>query len=104
MEKIKNITFKQFIANYNFRSLDKESTSTNSEDCYDTQTIRIYIDDTNWFDFGIYDFGTTENKIMTIEQIFSKDILNSYIDQISTKEYSTYSVIEIYLTNKEVGL
>lgn len=101
---MENITFKQFIATYCFRSIDKNSRSGELSDFGDTQIIRIHLDTENsddWFDFGIYNFGTTGYKLDNIDKIFSEEILKSYIDQISTKEYSVWSIVEIWLTSKK---
>lgn len=97
---MENITFKQFLITYSFKLTNADEI----DNFDDTQAIRIHLpmeNKDNWFDFGIYDYGTKEQKLEKLEKIFTEDILNSYIDTISTKVYSTYCMVEIFLTNKE---
>lgn len=99
---MKRITFKQFIYTYNFRYIADKSKEPYDED---TTIIRIYLpsEDCNkdeWFEFGINNFGNNTWKIC--ERIFSKEILESYIESIGYNE-DIENVVTVYLTNnKEV--
>lgn len=101
------IKFKDFIKIHNFR--DSYPTKTSIED-NDTKIIRIYYgeiidenpfrDSTEWFEFGIYDFGSTKQLINALELIFSKNILNSYVNSFSVNNES--NILEVWIT-KETG-
>ena len=97
----KRISFKQFIYTYNFRYVNQ----LRSQD-YDNDTciIRIYpptndFYKNNWFEFGIYDFSEKEVMWKMCQEIFTKDILESYIDSICYNEdYNV--VVTLYLTKE----
>lgn len=96
-----NIPFREFINTYNFRYMNDLESNFNE----DTQIIRIYLprDEVNksdWFEFGMYDFGTYSYKQEMIESIFSKEILDSFVDGISfNQDYE--KVVSIYLTKQK---
>lgn len=100
---MKNITFRQFINTFNFRYIRDVDGNLNNM-ANDTRIIRIHLswlgeysyDD--WFEFGIYDFDSL--KMKRIESIFSKDLLDSYVQSISFV-YNNDEEIEIYLTADE---
>ena len=100
-----NISFEQFIKTYNFRYIN-DTVSHNKEIGNDTCIIRIYLptDDfyrDNWFDFGIYDFGSKESTWEMCKQILSKEILNSYVSCVQyNPEYDCE--VTIYLTKNKI--
>lgn len=95
-----NITFKQFINNFNFRYFRDWDNGANY---YDTKIIRIfpplkeYSKDV-WFDFGIYDFCNKETTLELLETILTKEILNSYVSSIDYDD--KLEIIQIYLTKE----
>lgn len=96
----KNIPFKQFIKAYNFRRINDSITAGIKED---TEIIRIYpaeYDANNWFELGVNDFSRTWEKMDILEQVLSKEILNSYVETISYLE-GIQSTVTIYLTKEK---
>ena len=47
---------------------------------YDTNSIRIYVDCYNWFEFGIDDWREKEETIKIIKKILTKDLLNRDVE------------------------
>lgn len=96
-----NIPFREFINTYNFRYINDLQHDYN----FDTQTIRIYppsdeIKRNYWFEFGVYDFSESSVKQKIIEQVLSKEILDSYVESISLNpEYE--KIMTIYLTKEK---
>ena len=87
---MKAITFKQFMLTYNFRYYREECKTEN--DRLDSHIIRIkypvdknYID-YEWFEFGMYDYSGEDYKLKQIKRIFSNEILNMYVYDISYQE------------------
>lgn len=101
-----NISFEQFIKTYNFRYVN-DSIKAKKDIDNDTCIIRIYppTDDfykDNWFDFGIYDFGSKESTWECCKQILSKEIINSYVNCIQyNPDYDCE--VTIYLTKEKEG-
>lgn len=101
-----NISFEQFIKTYNFRYVN-DSIKAKKDIDNDTCIIRIYppTDDfykDNWFDFGIYDFGSKESTWECCKQILSKEIINSYVNCIQyNPDYDCE--VTIYLTKEKKG-
>lgn len=70
-----NITFEQFIKTYNFRYAP-------DSDTFDTKIVRIYFGDhDDWFDFGVYDFGSVSDTWERVSKILDKKVLQSYVSQ-----------------------
>lgn len=96
-----NIPFREFINTYNFRYVNNLQNDYNN----DTQIIRIYppSDETErhkWFEFGVYDFSESSYKQKIIEQVLSKEILDSYVESISCNtDYE--NVVTICLTKQK---
>lgn len=96
-----NIPFREFINTYNFRYINNLQDNYN----FDTQIIRIYppgdrTDSYNWFEFGVYDFSESSCKQKIIEQVLSKEILDSYVERISyNQDYE--NTVTIHLTKKK---
>lgn len=100
------IPFMEFMKIHNFR--DTHDSSRGHEYENDTKIIRIYYgnlidenpfrDRSEWFEFGIYDFGSTRQFIEGMERIFSKDILNSYVDSFCVN--SETGILEVWLTDE----
>lgn len=101
---MKNITFKQFIYAYNFRSYDDSKRC--DDDKYNTTIIRIFPPSENfnraseWFEFGIYDFSNKEYTWENCEKVLSKDILDNYVESINYNEEFD-NVVTIYLTKEQ---
>ena len=102
-----NITFEQFIKTYNFRYVNDIKINGGKDYDNDTCIIRIYpptnewrSHNTEWFEFGLYDFSEKEATWEFCKKIFKKEIINSYIDTI---EYNTdyERVVTIYLTESK---
>lgn len=99
--------FIDFLKLYNFRDCYP---TAGSNDCNDTKIIRIIYGDVfeegvlsdryHWFEFGIYDFGSTRDFVKSLERIFSKEILESYVYSYCANDES--QTFEIWLT-KEPG-
>ena len=99
-----NITFKQFIYTYNFRYINDIK---NGDYDNDTCIIRIYppsemMSEKKWFEFGIYDFSGEDYKWKICEEVLSKEILNSYVEQICFNQ-DYHNVVTIYLTKEKVS-
>lgn len=96
-----NIPFREFINTYNFRYINNLKDDYN----YDTQIIRIYPPSEKeerykWFEFGVYDFSESSYKQEIIEQVLSKEILDSYVESISfNQDYE--NVVTIHLTKEK---
>lgn len=96
-----NIPFREFINTYNFRYVNNLQNDYN----FDTQIIRIYppseeIHRNHWFEFGVYDFSESSVKQKIIEQVLSKEILDSYVESISCNT-DCENVVTIYLTKQK---
>ena len=100
-----NISFEQFIKTYNFRYVSDIKRDGDYDN--DTCIIRIYppskewrSHNTNWFEFGIYDFSEKESTWEMCKKIFTKEIINSYVDTISyNPDYE--KVVTVYLTENK---
>ena len=96
-----NIPFREFINTYNFRYINNLKDDYN----YDTQIIRIYPPSEKeerhkWFEFGVYDFSESSYKQEIIEQVLSKEILDSYVESISfNQDYE--NAVTIHLTKEK---
>lgn len=102
---IDHIPFIEFMKIHNFRDChDAKDGSCDN----DTKIIRIYYgglvdkncfrDKYNWFEFGIYNFGLTSSFVESLNRIFSKDILNSYVDSFCVN--SETGILEVWLTDE----
>lgn len=97
------ITFEQFIKTFNFRMVDEKR----GEMYYDTTIIRIYPDTEtgmmstdNWFEFGVYNFGEPDSTWEICKNIFTPEILYSYVYSISfNTDYE--NLVTIYLTKEQ---
>lgn len=84
MQKEQKITFKQFMDVFNFRVFSQDAYG---KDRHDTKIVRFFFaydkayDDTQWFEFGVYDFGFSNWELL--QKILSKDICESYVDNIT---------------------
>lgn len=99
-----NITFKQFLMTYNFRSAIGNGCGTENED---TQIIRLYPPTEEsenflqykWIEFGIYDFSANSLKMLIAETFLNEKIMNSYIESFFVEDNT--SILHVYLTNRE---
>lgn len=98
-----NIPFREFINTYNFRYVSDRPDGYN----LDTQIIRIYppteeerYNTSFWFELGIYDYSESSYKQKIIENVLSKEILESYVDSISYN-CDLQNCVHIYLTKKK---
>ena len=72
-----NFLLRDFLINYNFKKAKDEN-----EGGFNTSIIRIYLSETNfndWFEFGIYDFDRIGNKILRLNKVLSKEILEKVV-------------------------
>lgn len=80
--------------------LEKYSFSFYRDDCkyeyhrQDSDTIRIYITESQWFEFGINDWGGDFNKKDIITKVLTKKLLNSEVKAI--RKNDDLSLFEIY--------
>lgn len=96
------ITFKQFIKAFNFRNIVELDSEFLKED---TKIIRIYLsyaddygDMNSWFEFGVSEYSNNMLKCDICKKIFNKEILDSYIENISVCPKGT---IEIFLIKEK---
>lgn len=109
-EKIKHyytdyIPFIDFMKLHNFRECNPNATSKGYD--MDTNIIRIkfadadedsYNKDGKWFEFGIYDFGSTRELVSNLNYIFSTRILKSYV--YSFRMNKEIGMLEVLLTDQ----
>lgn len=62
-----------------------------------TETIRIYFDTFDWFEFGIYDFSFEDDRDKKVEKIITKKLLDTEVSSIRSS--SEINCFEIYLQN-----
>ena len=104
------ITFEQFIKTFNFRDYAGYN-SAFKKDVYDTKIIRIYLPineevnskDSDWFEFGIYDFTEKEYMWNLCKIIFNDNILKSYVSGIQYNVYDSGLSLQIYLSKESKG-
>lgn len=96
------IPFKEFMKIHNFRDSYKSSDHNFDND---TKIIRIYYGDLNgnyspdkWFEFGVYDFGTSFSLVESLNLIFSEKILNSYVYSFCVNNET--STLDVFLTGE----
>lgn len=81
MEKL---NLKNFLIRYNFRKAPNEYENAD----FLSETIRIYIDDENednWFEFGVYNYDSLEEKIKRLDSALNKELLER---QVTLVEYN----------------
>ena len=81
MEKL---NLKNFLIRYNFRKAPNEYENAD----FLSETIRIYIDDENednWFEFGVYNYDSLEEKIKRLDSALNKELLDR---QVTLVEYN----------------
>ena len=90
-----------FLLLYNFRNFYVNE--DDNQEVYDTKTIRIYFNEENqkddWFEFGIYDFGSDTKKKKDITKVISTSLLNMHVYSIRVDNDS--SVLNVYLAPRE---
>ena len=99
-EKLKYITFKQFIYTINIRDC---YTSRLGNEIMDNQIIRLIYDSNNkndYIDIGWYDFYTKDEIWKTLEKTLNQSILDSIVTDF--KYQDDYSCIVVYLANKNI--
>lgn len=101
---VDNITFKQFLIAFNFR--DVNETGTISKEQLGTKIIRIYfgsemhIGESEYIEFGMYDYASKKRSLEIASKVFSKDIMNSYVENIEEDENG----LSIYLTEDKEAI
>ena len=88
------MSLKELLKIYNFR-LYRSDCENNKEN---TNTIRIYLDCGEWFEFGIDDWSTDENKIGIIRKVLTKEILKRQVDYFTVDE--DMNILVVYLQNE----
>lgn len=88
------MVLKELLKIYNFR-LYRSDCENNKEN---TNTIRIYLDSDEWFEFGIDDWGTDEYKMGIIRKVLTKEILKRQVDYFAVNE--DMNILTVYLKNK----
>lgn len=102
---INYIPFMEFMKIHNFRDTHNSSKGNDYEN--DTKIVRIYYggitdnnpfrDKSEWFEFGIYDFGSTRQLIQGLNKILSKEIIDSYVDSFCVNDET--GILEIWITS-----
>lgn len=104
---MKKITFKQFMNTFNFRNINDTKRKSNGEYLEDTKIIRIYSPkiydsfdlENKWIEFGLYDFSTNNYKNKIMGEFLSKEILDSYVDEIRIEDNGEWQdIVKVYLT------
>ena len=80
---------------YNFRLYRTDLHDNNKEN---SNTIRIYLDFQNWFEFGIDDWSSDEQKATNIKRILTEDILNKEVDSFRVDD--DMNIFVVYLKEK----
>lgn len=88
------MSLKQLLKIYNFR-LYRSDCENNKEN---TNIIRIYLGDGEWFEFGINDWSTDENKMDIIRKVLTKEILKRQVDYFTVDE--DVNILVVYLQNE----
>lgn len=60
-----------------------------------SNTIRIYFDYDNWFEFGLNDWNNKEEKTKDIKKILTKDILNRTVSSFQTDDEMNILIINL---------
>lgn len=60
-----------------------------------SNTIRIYLDYNEWFEFGIYDWSNREEKTKGIKKVLTKEILNRVVSSFQTDDEMNILTIEL---------
>jgi len=81
---------------YNFRFYRDDCKYEHNRN--NSDTIRIYIAEAQWFEFGIDDWCGDFNKMDIIKKVLTKRLLNSEINDI--RHNIDMSMIEIFLKEK----
>lgn len=74
---IKKITLRDLLSLTNFRNILPEQNGMYQKD---TNSVRIYLDVSEWFEFGVYDFGYERDSM--VNKILTKKILDSEVTSI----------------------
>ena len=96
-----NIPFIDFIRVFCFRYARRLENGSYEDD---TDIIRIYLPDcdngnSEWFEFGIYDYDRDTSVLERIKRIFSKEILNSYVSTVCLDQET--NTVRVYLTKNK---
>lgn len=104
---INYISFMDFMKVHNFRDCHDSNKGDDYEN--DTKIVRIYYgglidenpfrDNSEWFEFGIYDFGSTNQFIKGLQMILSDKIINSYVNSFCVNNET--GTLEVWLTNEK---
>lgn len=80
---------------YNFRLYREDLRDNNKEN---SNTIRIYLDYENWFEFGIDDWSSDKTKEENIKKALNKSILEQEVE--SFKVDDDMYIFVVYLKEK----
>ena len=80
---------------YNFRLYREDLRDNNKEN---SNTIRIYLDYENWFEFGIDDWCSDKTKEENIKKALNKSILEQEVE--SFKVDDDMDIFVVYLKEK----
>lgn len=73
------ITLRDILELINFRRIESELERSYQEN---SNTIRIYLDFKDWFEFGIYDFAYEGEREDRVGKILTKELLDSEVTSI----------------------
>lgn len=77
---------------YNFRLYRDDLRDENKEN---SNTIRIYLDRFNWFEFGIDDWPSDKTKANNIKKILDKNLLNQEVESFNVND--DMNMLTVYL-------
>lgn len=80
---------------YDFRLYRDDLRDGNKEN---SNTIRIYLDYKNWFEFGIDDWSSNETKAENIKMVLDKDLLKRKVEIFSVND--DMNMLVVYLVEK----
>lgn len=86
-DKITCQTLYDFLRLYNFRHYDEDAPSNRLK--HNTQTIRIHYGEhtTDWFEFGMYDFGPDSHMEKALKTVINSKLLTHKVTSFSVDDY-----------------
>lgn len=105
-KRVKSMTFKQFLATFNFRKLKNEDVDCQEYKKLDSYIVKLSFDD-NFDEFvkiGIYDFGDKKVTLGIAEKYFSKKVMNSFVYDIYVSDEDNDVLVNVVLTDHEMEI
>lgn len=89
------MTLEELLNIYNFRLYRDDLRDENKEN---SNTIRIYLDYRNWFEFGIDDWSSDKTKSENIKKVLDKYLLKRKVESFSVND--DMNMLVVYLVEK----